>query len=380
MSEGDRQEFIRIRTGQLNEAREAKLAKEGEKYRNRMQSMQDFLRFFTVGRPLFYPLDMENSSVGKSFSVCLGIRVDLNSDKPFLASNMKLQVAISSSKKRIDVPLSKNKDVNAIMGASAYQTADLDFNTIKDMWQAAIRSAMSSDRGPAYIVTGNLLQSYGSADFGKGRLISYTTQDGKTLKGRLMPDGWEPSEVNSENLIKVPVLKALKVISSLTSGKSISLDNGAFITRTYNDDFSLMIPSSRSSGGDMYLDKELNDQMDSGRFDKVSNFMKATFSLSKITKVIQILQNNHNSSVGLLPYQLDLIIDMISEDKTVDVDLTEAEKKAIGKKSDERKEEDRIIVATIPEASPAMINKANVLRLRLSLKARAVNLKLKLAA
>ena len=82
----------------------------------------------------------------------------------------------------------------------------------------------------------------------------------------------------------------------------------------------------------------------------------------------------------MLPYQLDLIIDMISEDKTVDVDLTEAEKKAIGKKSDERKEEDRIIVATIPEASPATINKANVLRLRLSLKARAVNLKLKLAA
>lgn len=375
----ERKEFKEKRTAELNEAREAKLQKEIEKSRNSSEAISDFIRFFTIGRPLFYPLDMENTSTARSFAVCLGIRVDMTSEKPFLRSNMKLQIAIASGKKRIDIPLSKNKDINAIMGASSYQSADAEWDTVKDQWQASIRSTMNSDRGTAYIVTGNLLQSYGSDQFNRGRLISYTTADGKTLKGRLMPDGWEPGEVQSENLVKVPISKALKVVSSLTAGKSITLDSGAYITKTSDDNFMLYVPSSRSAGGEIYLDPELNKAMDTGRFDKVSNYMRASFSASKIKKVIEILQTNHNASVALLPYQLDLILDEVEPDKPVE-QITDSLKIEVESKKEERKADDRIIVATVPEASTETINKANVLRLRLALKAKAVKVKLKLAA
>lgn len=375
-SEEERKEFIEKRTAELNEAREAKLQKETEKSRNSTEAISDFLRFFTIGRPLFYPIDMENTSASRSFAVCLGIRVDLNSEKPFLRSNMKLQIAIASGKKRIDIPLSKNKDINAIMGASAYQSADADWDTVKNQWQASIKSVLSNDRGPAYIVTGNLLQSYGSDIFGKGRLISYTTADGKTLKGRLLPDGWEPGE-QSENLVKVPISKALKVIASLTGGKSITLDSGAYITKTYNDDFMFYVPASRSAGGEIYLDQELNAQMETGRFDKVSNYMRATFSASKIKKVIEILQTNHNASVSLTPYQLDLIIDEVEQNKPAEV-IPDSLKNEVDSKAQQRKEEPTL-APSLPERAGGEA-KANVLRLRLALKAKAVKVKLKLAA
>ncbi len=371
-TEQERNKFIEDRTRELNAAREQKLQKEIEKSKNRLETLNDFINFFTIGRPLFYPLDMENTGSGRSYAVCLGIMVNSKSEKPFLPSNMKLQVAIASSKKRIDIALSKNKDVSAIMGVSVYGNANTPFETVKEQWQASIKSVMSNDRGTAYIVTGNLLQSYGSDMFSKGRLISYTTADGKTLKGRLMPDGWEPGEVQSENLVKVPISKAIKVIASLTGGNSVTLDNGAFINRTGTGDFNLYIPASRASGGEMYLDEELNAEMDSGRFDKVSNYMRASFSASKIKKVTEILQKNHNSSVGLTPYQLDLIIDQVGSDKNEEISLTEAEKKQIEKKGEDRKED-------TPNTPPAA-SKTNTLKLRLALKAKAIKVKLQLAA
>lgn len=368
-SDQDRQQFLQGRKKQLSEALSEKLSKETEKVSNRSQAMLDIIKFFTVGRKLSYPLDMENVSSGKSMAVSMGVKVDLNQDKPFLPSNMKLPIAIASSKKRIDIPLSKIKDINAIMGASMGLFDNYDFDEIKTHWASAIK-ANTSDRGIAYIVTGNVLQSYGDDSFNKGRLISYTTMDGKTFKGRLMPDGWEPvANQQGQNLIKVPILKALKIVQSLGYGKSISTDGGSLIARNADDNFKMMVPASRSAGGDVYLDPELNALMDGGRFDKTSNYMVANFSATKIRNVVEILQRNHNASVGLLPGQLDLIVDEIDKDKGTE-QISSSVIMEVAEKIEARKEEQ-------VEPQP---QKPNVLKLRLALKAKAVKLKLKLAA
>ena len=381
-TEPERKQFKQEREQQLLEAKAEKKTKELEKHRNRKEAMLDIINFFSVGRKVFYPLDMENASSAKSMAMSLGVKVDLTTDKPFLPSNMRLPIAIASSKKRIDIPLSKIKGINAIMGVSS-NLSQVDFESMKSEWAKANKET-TSDRGTAYIVTGNLLQSYGEESFNKGRLISYTTSDGKTLKGRLMPDGWEPSGVQAENLIKVPIGKEVKVIASLTGGKSISTDGGAIITKTFDDNFKIMVPASRSAGGDVYLDQELNLQMDSGRFDKTSNYMVASFAFIKLKKVVEIFQHNHNASVALLPYQLDLIIDEVETDKGAEA-ITESVIKEVAEKIEERKtdsakmEEQRIFVVQ-PDNATSSINKANVLRLRLTLKAKAVKVKLKLAA
>jgi hypothetical protein len=372
-SEEQRDAFLKDRTGELQTAREEKLQKESEKSKNRETAMTDIFNFFVPGRKLFYPLDMENESSAKSLAVCLGVRTDTSNEKPFLPSNMKLQVAIASGKKRIDIPLSRIKDINAIMGVSSSLTQQ-SFEELLTEWQQTIR-AVTKDRGIAYLITGNLLQSYGDESFNKGRLISYTTFDGKTLKGRLLPDGWESEESKQgENKIKVPIIKAIKVIASLVNGSSISTDEGLTLAKTYDNNFKLMTPSSRSAGGDVYLDPDLNALMETGRFDKTSNFMVASFPSEKLKRVIALLQENHNASVSLLPHQLEMIMDEVEPDKGIEP-ITDTVKMEVAEKIQVRKTENETA-----SSETNIESKARILRLRLSLKAKAVKVKLKLAA
>jgi hypothetical protein len=371
-TEEEKKFYIETRKTELQQAKVEKQQKEQQKIANKGEALLNIFNFFSIGRKIYYPLDMENASSNKSMAVSLGVRIDFASEKAFVPSNIKLSIAIASAKKRIDIPLSKVKDINAIIGVSAH-LSKVDWEFVKEEWSKAIKEN-TSDRGTAYIVTGNLLQSYGSDQYAKGRLISYTTSDGKTKKGRLMPDGWEPNTTQNENLVKVPITKAIKVIASLTAGKSISTNADVIIAKTYNHDFKMMIPAAKSSGGDIYLDEQLNALMDSGRFDKVSNDMTATFAQDKLEQVCNTLQNKHNASVALSPYQMELIDAIQTEDKENEFVLDE---KLVQKIEAEREARNN----ALPEAPPPPnFDPVQALKLRLSLKAKAIKLKLKLAA
>ncbi|MFN7703311.1 MAG: strawberry notch-like NTP hydrolase domain-containing protein [Chryseotalea sp.] len=370
-TEEQKQFYVNTRTKELQEAKSEKQQKEQQKIANRFEALGNNFKFFSIGRKIYYPLDMENASSNKSIAVSLGIKIDVNSDKAFVPSNIKLIIAIASAKKRIDIPLSKVKDINAIIGISA-QLSEVSWDFVKDEWSKAIKEN-TTDRGIAYIVTGNLLQSYGSDQFAKGRLISYTTSDGKTRKGRLMPDGWEQGTAQNDKLVKVPISKAVKVIASLTAGKSISTDADVIIVKTYDDTFKMMIPAAKSSGGDLYLDAQLNELMDTGRFDKISNYMTATFPMEKLQTVCDTLQRNHNASVSLTPYQLQLLSDIHTEEKEEEFISLELQQKI------EAEREARNNALPEPPPTPAF-DEVQALKLRLSLKAKAIKLKLKLAA
>jgi hypothetical protein len=371
-TEEQKQFYVNTRTKELQEAKAEKQQKEQQKITNRFEALGNIFKFFSIGRKIYYPLDMENASSNKSIAVSLGIKIDANSEKAFVPSNIKLSIAIASAKKRIDIPLSKVKDINAIIGISA-QLSDVSWDFVKDEWSKAIKEN-TNDRGIAYIVTGNLLQSYGSDQFAKGRLISYTTSDGKTRKGRLMPDGWEQGTAQNDKLVKVPISKAVKVIASLTAGKSISTDADVTIVKTYDDTFKMMIPAAKSSGGDLYLDAQLNELMDTGRFDKISNYMTGTFPMEKLQTVCDTLQRNHNASVSLTPYQLNLLSDINTEEKEEEFISQELQQKI------EAEREARNNALPEPPLPTPAFDEVQALKLRLSLKAKAIKLKLKLAA
>ena len=179
-----------------------------------------------------------------------------------------------------------------------------------------------------------------------------------------------------ESMIKVPISKALKVIKGLTGGSSISTDEGLSIMRTHSG-YKLMVSASKKSGGDIYLDKEINALMDNGRFDKTSNYMIAEFDTDKLKQVVDTLQRNHNASVGLLPYQLDLIMDEITVDKGTE-QISESVMQEVAKEVEARKEDNRILVVTPVQVPPVAVKTKNVKIF--SIKARAIKIKLKLAA
>jgi len=71
-------------------------------------------------------------------------------------------------------------------------------------------------------LTGNLLQAF--SDF-KGKLVSYTTMNGETKKGILMPENWNPGE-QVQGRVVVPILKAAPIIKSITPNSHIATNNG----------------------------------------------------------------------------------------------------------------------------------------------------------
>lgn len=317
-SQGDYQTQYR----QLEEARKQKLASVVGGLKNQSATVLKMLGFFHIGRLLEYPIDPYDPKSGNSMAVSLGIAVNENAAKPFLPSKMVLQLAIANGRKRINIPLSKYTDIAAIAGRSN-DTPQGDWEFVKTNWQIAIKSA-TLERGIAYIATGNLLQSYSENNSGKGllnkgRLITFTTREGKVRKGKIMPYGWEaPDFTGSEKIIKVPVLKALSIIASLPPSGGIETDMGVSLFKKRNYNYQLQIHASRKISGEVFLDQDLNRLMINGRFDKQAEYMVAEFSPNQLKEVLTLLQERFKASVFIAPHQLDLIKGEIEADKGTD--------------------------------------------------------------
>jgi hypothetical protein len=188
------------------------------------------------------------------------------------------------------------------------------------------------------IITGNLLQAF--SDF-KGKLVSYTTLDGETKKGILMPENWLPMDKGGEEKVVVPIVKALPLIRSIQNGHGMSCNNNMSIfKRGYQ--YQLILPASRQKGGDIYLDKEILQLVDKGMFEKISDKMVATMSDTHIDKLIHLLQTNHSLSMAIPRHQLSVIEKEIvrhstrkqielppKEDSTTIVNMLELEAEAL---------------------------------------------------
>jgi hypothetical protein len=179
------------------------------------------------------------------------------------------------------------------------------------------------DRKIRHIITGNLLQAF--SDF-KGKLVSYTTLNGETKKGILMPEHWDPTD-QVQDRVSVPIIKALPIIKSITQGNHITVSNGLSFFRQ-GDYYKLIIASSRSRGGDIYLDEDILSLVEKHNFEKVSDKMVGMLAIEKIDKLVEVLQTNHSLSVTIQSYQMkDLNNDIARYKNRKRIELPDDEEK-----------------------------------------------------
>ena len=213
---------------------------------------------------------------------------------------MRLRFALASSNKYIAIPASYAQDVRAIIGASV-GLPHLEKEPLLAKWEASIRES-TVDRKIRHIITGNVLQAFSSY---KGKLVIYTTIDGGIKKGILMPEYWEAKNDGQQKTV-VPISRAMKIIRSLTIGASITTKNSVSIFKQPGK-FKVVVSSSRSRGGDTFLDPDLLKIVDRNNFEKISDKMTASLDERRIDEFIQILQEKFNDSVSLSPSQYELI-------------------------------------------------------------------------
>ena len=298
--QGAYQAEIKKREKILKDAEIASIAQIEKVTANRNQYTEGLLKFFHIGRKLNYPVQSYDGGHETVLGLFVGFIIDKKKKNPYAPSAMKLRFAIANSNKYIAIPASYNKDVMAIKGESV-GINDKGLADTLNQWETAVKSG-TADRKIRHIITGNLLQAF--SDY-KGKLVSYTTIDGATKKGILMPDNWIPSE-ETKGKVNVPIGKALKIIVSLGIGSSINTNNGVGIIRQ-RDNYKIIVPASRQRGGTFYLDTDILPLVENRKFEKLADKMVAVMDLKHINKLVEILQSKHGCNITLSASQFDII-------------------------------------------------------------------------
>ena len=291
-NEADRHSAIKEREAEIQEARAGQIRVLQNKANNRRYYLEKIFKFFHIGRGLRYPIESFNA--GNEFvpSIFLGITIDKKKKNPYAPSLVKLRFAIANSSKYIAIPASFSEQVMSIIGSSS-DIRQYPLETMLASWENFTKQN-HVDRKIRHVITGNLLQAF--SDY-KGKLVSYTTIDGKTVKGILMPENWNPGEQVQDKVV-VPIIKALSLVKSMVNNSHLNTNNGISIFKAGHY-FKIIVPASRAKGGDIYLDKDLLAIVEKNNFDKVADKMTTYVEETKITSFVQVLQDNHSCSLTL---------------------------------------------------------------------------------
>lgn len=292
-------EAVMQRHDELQDAKEDELKKLDTRYHNRAIFIKRIMRAFYPGRMIYYPAVSFDAGKEVIMGVCLGIGFDKTKKYPYAPSSYRVKLAISNGTKFIAASGSHSELLLSIMGLTTEHESDRE--TILERWGKAIKDRIR-DRGTRHIIVGNILQAF--SDF-RGKLVSYTTNDGSTRKGILLHEGMKVAEKGDEKII-VPILAAVKIIRSIPEGVGLHADQGISFFRK-NDTFKIVVPASRKAAGDIFLDPQLLDLVDGNNFQKVSTSMVATLPADSLPDFIRLLQVNHNVSLTISASQRPML-------------------------------------------------------------------------
>jgi len=300
-TEEQKKEYFENRVKILEAAKTTAIDQEKEKSQNIFQSLDALFHSFLIGQGYNYPKESYDRGSHNVPAVFLGIDVDPGRSNPFAPSALKFKFAVGDSTKYLSLVGSGEQGnmIRAINGASSGWM----FNRQKSEsyvreWESLTKKS-TANRQQRYIITGNILQAYSIET--KGKLISFTAQDGSIRKGILMPENWQASGVSRQcsNMIVMPIAKAKEIIlNKMEGGDQIKTTNAIVIEKKYYDVFTVIMPKS-SAYKPIYTDSHVYELSTSPRdgFNMISNKMKADFDGGKFGKVIEVLQKKHNISV-----------------------------------------------------------------------------------
>jgi hypothetical protein len=299
-----REAAINERRDAIRESEEVANKNAKNKSENTTNNLLMFFSYFYPGLGCNYPIIQFDAGAAMTKAVFIGVHIDRKRPNPFAPSAIKFKFALSDSNKYIALTGSGDqaKTLQSIIGASNLLNTRASEDILKN-WTEIIK-ASSISRKVRYIISGNILQAYGTY---KGKLISYSIKGGGEEKGILMPDNWKPGEKQDRTI--VPISKALPVFRDLEPSFEITTNSGAVFERNYNNTFSLYVPGSKAKGGEVYLDADILEIVEGNNFNMVSGKMKAIFQMKHLETMIFFFQEKFSASVQLHQNIYDMLME-----------------------------------------------------------------------
>lgn len=264
-------------------AADESLAKQSGVIERRRENMLKVIEAFTPMKPLVVPFDLTEETA--TLIPSIGTFVGFKFSKDFSPSSSTAVFAVLDGRRKVEIPFTQEKAFSNIrMNTMMQPTLLKDVNM--ENWDSR---APKKTRRKAYIVTGNLLQALVDTQksFMKGYLVSYSTMDGETRQGILMPDNFKPDDLKSSAPIS-------SKISSVRSGEQVvSEDKRVTVEKNtgWRTGYSIKVPKSRKTGGEFFEDKKLRSLVNRNEFETKGMYMVADFEEDNLDKVMKRLSD-----------------------------------------------------------------------------------------
>ncbi len=252
----------------------------------RRDALLEMLNSLTPGQPLVVNQELDEEQMTLTFAPSVGMFLGFKFSKDYTLGSSSAVFATLDGRRKVEIPLSKTQVIKNILRQTVMNKYLVEGMT-REKWD---KSIPERTRKKAYIVTGNLMQALVDTkkqSGTKGYLVSYSTEDGGTKQGILMPDRFEPKDLRKSAPISVK-------LPQLRSGEKIESEDGKVtIERTYGwqgkSDYTLKVPKSSKSGAKYFADKSLRSLVSNNEFETKGNSMVAYIKEDNIAKVLDRL-------------------------------------------------------------------------------------------
>ena len=267
----------------IDEARE-KASKQVAAIVKRKNDLEEVLDMFTPLQPLVIPLDLREDAIQTTFTPSYGTFVGYKFSKEYSPSTSTAIFATLDGRRKVELPLRSERVFRGIRMQSTMNSYSIrDINM--DNWDSRVPT---KSRRTAYIVTGNLLQALVDTEKDartKGYLISYSTIDGDTRQGILMPERFQPNDLRNS----VPISSR---IHQIRSGEKVESEDGKVSVAAnygWRGGYTLRVPKSKQTGYKYFGDNELRKLIDKHEFETKGNSMVGNISDENLPKVLDRL-------------------------------------------------------------------------------------------
>ncbi len=229
----------------------------------------------------------------------LGVFVGMKFDKKFTLAGSSAVFAPLDGRRSVTVSLKEGRVAfPKIFHSSAMMRDAIGTFSIERDWNSKISK---ESREVRYMLTGNILRALVDSEKGertKGRIMTYTTEDGEVRTGILMPIKFTPADLQSE----VPISEMSRAIKG---GAEVRSSNGEVTVRPIQrwspkGEFELLVPRSKQRGGKYYLDDgKLLSMVVGGGFDIPRSGANAVAPITRenLDRVLKHLSETHGIKV-----------------------------------------------------------------------------------
>ena len=183
--------------------------------------------------------DSEESVTG----ILTGLNFENDGGNPAAKSKWRMKIMVADRVRSLPISLSQAEG-----GVVEGQRIDNDYN-LKAIFD---RAASQPAREYRYIMTGNLIEAQ-NRSVEKGRIIPFTTSDGRVIQGMLMPKKFDPEAGSLREDIKVTSAQAFQWLSDTNDRTSASLglrtrEGDVVLRRLFNGGYEIEMPKAVSKG------------------------------------------------------------------------------------------------------------------------------------